>query len=99
MVTRAAIHDGLRALGIVEGDTVLIHSSLRSFGQVDGGAPSVVLGLLDAVGPGGTLVAPIFRTFFTEGPKQTWDRGSSPSLMGSISETGRTWPGAQRSAH
>ncbi len=100
MVTRGEIRDGTRALGIAEGDTVFVHSSLKSFGPVEGGAPTVVSALLDAVGPSrGTLVAPIFRAFFTEGPQQSWDRDSSPSLMGIISETVRTWPGAQRSAH
>src|SRR5271157_115439 len=99
MVTRAAIRDGLAALGVVGGDTVLIHSSLRAFGRVAGGAGTVVRALLDVVGEDGTLVAPIFRTFFTEGPGQSWDRDSSPSLMGLISENVRAWPGAERSAH
>ena len=99
MVTRALIRDGLKALGILEGDTVFIHSSLRAFGRVAGGAPTVVSALLDAVGPSGTLVAPIFRAFFTEGPNQSWNRDTSPSLMGIVSETVRTWPGAERSAH
>jgi aminoglycoside N3'-acetyltransferase/dienelactone hydrolase len=89
----------LRTLGIANGDLVFCHSSLRSFGHVDGGPSTVVQALLEAVGSGGTLVAPIFRRFFWEGPQQVWDRERSPSLMGAISEAVRTWPGVRRSSH
>lgn len=56
--TRALVADDLRALGVAAGDTLLVHSSLRSLGWVCGGAHAVVQGLLDAVGAGGTLVVP-----------------------------------------
>lgn len=56
--TRASVADDLRALGVAAGDTVLAHSSLRSLGWVCGGTLAVVQGMLDAVGPGGTLVVP-----------------------------------------
>lgn len=46
----------LRALGIRAGDVVLVHTSLRAVGPVDGGAGAVVDSLLDALGPDGTLV-------------------------------------------
>ncbi len=48
----------LRALGLLVGDTVLVHSSLSSIGYVVGGAQAVALALLNVIGANGTLVVP-----------------------------------------
>lgn len=56
--TRASITNDLRALGIVAGDVVVVHTSMSAFGYVVGGAQAVVTALLDAVGPSGTLTMP-----------------------------------------
>jgi aminoglycoside 3-N-acetyltransferase len=45
-------------LGVRQGQVVLLHSSLRSLGHVDGGPATVVSVLRDLLGPGGTLVVP-----------------------------------------
>jgi aminoglycoside 3-N-acetyltransferase len=98
-VTQADIADGLKKLGLKQGDIAFVHSSLRSFGYVEGGAEAVIKAFLDVLGEEGTLVAPIFRSYFWEGPDQAWDRDNSPSLMGKISETIRTWDGSRKSYH
>lgn len=56
--TRENLVSDLGALGLVAGDTVLVHSSLSAIGFVVGGAQAVVLALLDVLGTEGTLVAP-----------------------------------------
>ncbi len=43
-VTRDDIVKGLRWLGLGAGDKVMVHSSLRSFGEVEGGAETVLRG-------------------------------------------------------
>ncbi|MFJ6645099.1 aminoglycoside N(3)-acetyltransferase [Streptomyces sp. NPDC091290] len=58
LVTRDTLAAHVRALGVQPGDTLLVHSSLSSLGWVCGGAVAVVQGLLDALGPDGTLVVP-----------------------------------------
>lgn len=58
-VTRSEISEGLRRLGLKEGMTVLVHSSMKSFGGwVPGGPSAVVLALQDVIGTEGTLVMP-----------------------------------------
>ncbi len=98
-VTQSDIVEGLKSLGLTQGDTVFVHSSLSSFGYVEGGAETVVKAFLDVIGQDGTLAVPIFRNYFWDGPDQVWDRENSPSLMGRISETVRTWEGSRKSYH
>jgi aminoglycoside 3-N-acetyltransferase len=57
-ITREDIARDLRALGLTDGQTLLVHASLRSMGQVVGGAAAVVDALAESLGPGGTLVVP-----------------------------------------
>ncbi|MCX4991741.1 MULTISPECIES: aminoglycoside N(3)-acetyltransferase [unclassified Streptomyces] len=58
LVTRDTLAGDLRALGVQPGETLLVHSSLSALGWVNGGPVAVVQGLLDALGPHGTLVVP-----------------------------------------
>ena len=55
-VTADSIRAGLRQLGL-QGRDVAVHSSLRSFGHVDGGAPTVVRALLEVCA---TVLMPAF---------------------------------------
>jgi aminoglycoside 3-N-acetyltransferase len=52
----------LAALGVAEGDVLLVHSSLSSLGWVCGGPVAVVLALRHAVGEKGTIVMPTHST-------------------------------------
>jgi aminoglycoside 3-N-acetyltransferase len=97
-VTQQDIRQGLLRLGLKGGDTVLMHSSLSSFGWVEGSASAVVEALLQVLKEGGTLIAPTF-SYYLQGDEKVWDREHTPSRMGVISETVRTWPGALRSNH
>ncbi|MHC4713692.1 MAG: AAC(3) family N-acetyltransferase [Planctomycetota bacterium] len=93
-VTRADIVAGLRRVGLRRGDRVNIHSSLSSFGMVEGGAQTVILALLEILGPEGTLMMPTF----SQGKVEVWDR-DTPSFNGRITETFRIMPGVKRSRH
>lgn len=90
----------LTSLGIDAGETVLVHASIRALGQVAGGPKALVQTFLDHLGAAGTLAVPTFPAdFFWGGSDQVWDRDNTPSAMGIITETVRTWPGAVRTAH
>lgn len=56
--TPATLAADLRAVGLGDGMTVMVHASLSRLGFVAGGAQSVVTALLDVVGPDGTLMVP-----------------------------------------
>ena len=61
-VTREDIKRGLKQLGLKRGDVVGVHSSLGSFGYVEGGADAVIDALLETVGEEGTVVMPTYST-------------------------------------
>ena len=48
----------LHALGLQEGDVLLVHSSLSAVGWISGGAETLIRALLAEVGKSGTLVMP-----------------------------------------
>lgn len=58
MIQQAEIENGLKTAGLRKGDTVILHSSLASLGQVAGGAETVVNAFLSVLDSAGTLVAP-----------------------------------------
>lgn len=66
------IQNAVRACGVEQGDILLVHSSFKSLGPVDGGAETVISGLLEAVGEEGTLVLPTFCQKNFESAYETW---------------------------
>jgi len=55
-VSKEDIKTGLKKLGLKKGDLLGVHSSLSSFGHVDGGADAVIDALLETVGTQGNIV-------------------------------------------
>ena len=43
MLTFEKLLEGFRELGVEEGDMLILHSSYKSFGPVDGGPHTVIL--------------------------------------------------------
>lgn len=97
MLTLNDLVDGFRSLGVEAGDTLLVHSSYKSFGPVDGGPQTVVSALEAVLGPEGTLIMPTFNFDFNKG--QAWDVRSTPSKMGVLTELVRVDPRAKRVFH
>ena len=97
-VTEKDVREGLSRVGITEGDVLFVHSALRPFGYVEGGAQTVARALADSVGKSGTLAAPAFCFIHEIQDEPIIDPLNDPSEMGTISEAIRLLPGAKRSA-
>jgi len=101
-VTKEDIKKGLRMVGLKQGDLALVHSSLSSFGYVEGGADTVIDALLETVENDGTIVMPTFTWgLFHDKKKVVFDVANTPvkSEVGIIPETFRKRKEAIRSYH
>jgi aminoglycoside 3-N-acetyltransferase len=114
-VTRAALRADLTALGLRPGDAVLAHGALSRVGRLLNGPDAVVGALLDAVSPGGTVLAytdwdaRYDELLDADGrvPDEwrehvpPFDPATSRASRdnGALPEFLRTWPGARRSGN
>jgi aminoglycoside 3-N-acetyltransferase len=97
MLTFDTLVESFCKLSVEEGDTLLVHSSYKSLGAVDGG-PQIVINALEAVlGAEGTLIMPTFNFDFNRGVP--WDVRTTPSKMGVLTELVRVDPRARRVFH
>ena len=84
-----------KELGVTKGDVLLIHSSYKSLGGVEGGPQTVIDALKWILSEEGTLVVPTFNYDFCNG--ETYDIKKTPSKMGIISELVRNDSKSRRS--
>lgn len=100
-IPRGRLVDDLRALGLRDGDVVLVHSSLSGLGRVEGGAETVVEALVATVGQGGTVLFPTLTGTPDDGPGRppVIELATTPCWTGAIPEAGRRHPAAVRSVH
>jgi aminoglycoside 3-N-acetyltransferase len=93
-VTRDDIFSAIRSLGVRGGDLMIVHSSYKSLGGVDGGPAAVVDALVAAVSPGGTVFGPTFNY-----GNDAYDPATARSYDGVITEFLRKRADAIRSLH
>lgn len=89
--------EDLAALGIVGGDAVMVHASLRSVGPTENRGEGLITALINALGPQGTLMA--YADFHPTPEIPYFDPKRSPArpAYGVFPELLRRWPGACRS--
>ena len=99
-VTKADIIGELHRLGLRETSSVLVHSSLSSFGHVAGGAAAAAEALIRTVDEG-NLMVPTLTGTAQDGPDcpPVFDVRTSPGWTGVIPELIRQDPRAVRSLH
>ncbi len=100
MTTRSIVRKGdivqaLGTLGVKGGDLLQVHSSMKSFGWVEGGPEAVIDALLEIVGAEGTVMMPTFN----HGAAFIFDIKTTPSRNGLLTEALRQRPDARRSMH
>ena len=81
-------------LGLKNGDVLLVHSSYKSFGGVEGGPQTVIDALRSILTEVGTLIVPTFNYDFCD--VKTFNVKKTPSKMGIISELIRTDSNSKR---
>jgi aminoglycoside 3-N-acetyltransferase len=94
VITRDQVGTAIRSLGVRPGELLIVHSSYKSLGRVDGGPAAVAQALTDAVSPGGSVFVPTFNY-----GNDVYDPATAPSYDGLITEHFRKLPGAVRSLH
>jgi len=83
-----------KKLGLSKGDVLLVHSSYKSFGGIEGGPQTVIDAIRSILTDEGTLIVPTFNYDFCDG--KPFDIKKTPSKMGIISELVRTDSNSKR---
>ncbi|MEI3006279.1 MAG: AAC(3) family N-acetyltransferase [Victivallales bacterium] len=90
--------DDLIRAGIQPSDTLLVHSSMKSIGAVDGGADTVLDALMDYFREKGLLVFPTL-TYGLNPSNPVFYVNETPSQVGLLSDLFWRRPGVLRSLH
>ena len=88
----------MQEMGMKEGSTVCIHSSMKEFYNYKGTARELIEKILNTLGPEGTLMMPAFppvKKAFE--PGYVFDKEKDPTEAGYLAETFRRYPGVVRS--
>lgn len=88
MLTFDDLLQGFDKTGVKTGDLVMLHSSYKSFGGVEGGADTVIDALLELVLPTGAVFFPTYGVAAWCG-NHYWHISETPSEMGAITERAR----------
>lgn len=101
-IRKESIIQDLHGLGVRPGDSILVHTSLKQVGYVDGGPAAFIHALSETVGPSGTILFPCLtgrRENSAEDPPPFSARTTPTTMVGVVPETSWRMANAVRSAH
>lgn len=98
MLNHKQLLDGFKKTGVHAGETIIVHTSYKSLGGVEGGAETVIDVMRELVGSNGTVMFPAFN-FQSWTETHYFDVIETPSKMGMITELARVRPDAKRTPH
>lgn len=98
LYTKEQLLQQLRNMGITQEDTLLVHSSMKSVGTVQGGADTLIDALMESVSEG-LLLMPAHTWKQMSGEYSLFDPESEPVCVGIVPELFRKRPGVVRSLH
>ena len=96
--TKADLKHDLAAMGLTGNETILIHSSMKSIGPVEGGAHTVLDAWMEFFAEG-LLLLPTHTWRFINEENRVFDVRRSPCCVGILPELFRQRPGVVRSLH
>jgi aminoglycoside N3'-acetyltransferase len=102
-IDRRSLVRAFRRLGMQRGDTVCVHSSLKSLGFISGGPNEVIEALIETVGPEGGIMMPSFpltgsMAGYLDGG-ELFDVRVTTSRSGALTEIFRQRDDVSRSLH
>jgi aminoglycoside 3-N-acetyltransferase len=103
VLTLERLESDFRNMGVQEGMSVLVHSSMKSVGYLENGPATIIEALRKVIGPKGNILMPTspnasYQIDYIQA-HPVFDVAHTPSAMGAISEYFRKLPGVLRSAH
>ena len=100
-VSIETLKNTLKALGIVPGDRIMVHSSYKSFGAFEKGPQGIIQALQESVTSSGLLAMPGLSDCCDGGGAGVYDRKHTPveKWVGIIPEIFRQTEGVLRSSH
>lgn len=98
MYTQSMLMEQLEQLRINRQGTVLVHSSMKSLGEVEGGADTVLDALSEYM-KDGLLVLPTHTWSYINANNPRFEVAHSPTCVGILTELFRQRPGVVRSWH
>ncbi|MFP3985237.1 MAG: aminoglycoside 3-N-acetyltransferase [Candidatus Bathyarchaeia archaeon] len=114
-ITKSRLIEDFEKLGVAEGQTVMLHASVKAIGWVVGGPDVIIQALLDVLGSSGTLMmyvgwedAPynlvewskdLQQAYLEECPAFNPATSRAHRKWSILTEYLRTWPSAFRSSH
>ena len=98
MISRETLGQQLREMGILPGDTVLVHTALRSVGPVEGGADGFIDALRDYLSEG-LLLIPTHTWANVNRENPVYDVRSSVPCIGTVPKVAAFRPDGIRSLH
>ena len=98
MLNKKDLQNGFEKTNVKKGETIVVHTSYKSLGGVEGGVDKVIDVMLELVGKDGTVLFPAFN-FQSWTESHYFDVMETPSKMGMITEQARLRSNAKRTPH
>lgn len=98
MLKQENINNILALLGLKSYDTVLIHSSLKAIGPIEGNAEGLLLNLMNFF-KDGLLIFPTHTWASIQRDNMVFNTHDTPSCVGQLTNIARNTPGFVRSMH
>jgi aminoglycoside 3-N-acetyltransferase len=89
----------LRALGVKQGDVILVHTSIKGLNTPDIKVNDIIEALFETVGEQGTLLVPALSYATVTDEKPVFDYKQTPTCIGVLPEVFRTQYATHRSIH
>jgi len=99
-ITKDSLVRDITKLRVKQGETLLVHSSMKSLrGFVEGGCATVIEAFLTVLGEDGTLLMPTLTCANVTRQSPFFSVRNTQSCVGKLTEAFRTTPGVIRSVH